>query len=113
MRIESSTCATARWRRTRRLRSRKGGCWMLGVGCWMVAVLLLAAAETKPAPAPEAWRKLIGEYGSDGHIVYVLERDGALTALIKPNYYTLTPAGGIKYRYSAGTLSFRFGDTGA
>ncbi len=78
----------------------------------MVAALLLAAAETKPAPEPEAWRKLIGEYGSDGHIVYILERDGALTALIKPDYYPLTPMGGVKYRYSGGALTFRLDPAG-
>ena len=85
---------------------------MLGVGCWMAAALLLAAAETKPAPAPEAFRKLIGEYGSDRKILYILERDGALTVLIKPDYYPLTPAGGVKYRYSRGTLSFRLDGAG-
>src|SRR5262249_52194551 len=37
----------------------------------------------KPAPAPSAFRNLIGEYGWDYDTLYILEKDGQLTALIE------------------------------
>jgi CubicO group peptidase (beta-lactamase class C family)/D-alanyl-D-alanine dipeptidase len=37
----------------------------------------------KPAPAPDEWRGLIGEYGWDYNTLYILERDGKLEALIE------------------------------
>ena len=40
-------------------------------------------AEVKPPPAPEKWKGLIGEYGWDHDILYVLEKDGKLWALIE------------------------------
>ena len=57
-----------------------------------IAVLVLVAqvfAQTaaptspKPAPAPARWRGLIGEYGPDNEIVYILEKDGKLWASFK------------------------------
>jgi D-alanyl-D-alanine dipeptidase len=43
----------------------------------------------KPAPAPEIWRGLIGEYGWDHDILYILEREGSLWALIE--WFELDP----------------------
>ena len=40
-------------------------------------------AETKPQTAAEKWRGLIGEYGWDHDILYILEKDGRLWALIE------------------------------
>jgi CubicO group peptidase (beta-lactamase class C family)/D-alanyl-D-alanine dipeptidase len=37
----------------------------------------------KPAPAPSKWTGLIGEYGWDHDVLYVLERDATLHALIE------------------------------
>jgi D-alanyl-D-alanine dipeptidase len=37
----------------------------------------------KPAAAPARWRGLIGEYGADTGILYILEKDGRLSALFK------------------------------
>jgi CubicO group peptidase (beta-lactamase class C family)/D-alanyl-D-alanine dipeptidase len=37
----------------------------------------------RPAPAPERWAGLIGEYGWDYNTLYILERDGKLYALIE------------------------------
>lgn len=37
----------------------------------------------KPAAAPKRWRGLIGEYGPDNGILYILEKDGRLCALFK------------------------------
>jgi serine beta-lactamase-like protein LACTB len=40
-------------------------------------------ADRKPAPAPGKWRGLIGEYGPDHNILYILEKEGRLHALIE------------------------------
>ena len=37
----------------------------------------------KPAPAPSKWTGLIGEYGWDHNVLYILEREGTLHALIE------------------------------
>jgi D-alanyl-D-alanine dipeptidase len=42
-----------------------------------------APAQGKPLPAPARWRGLIGEYGPDKDILYILESDGRLCALFK------------------------------
>jgi CubicO group peptidase (beta-lactamase class C family)/D-alanyl-D-alanine dipeptidase len=39
-------------------------------------------AWSKPAPCPEKWRGLIGEYGGDHNTLVLLERDGRLNVLI-------------------------------
>ena len=39
--------------------------------------------RTKPAPVPKRWRGMIGEYGPDDGILYILEKDGHLCALFK------------------------------
>lgn len=41
----------------------------------------------KPAPAPQKWRALIGEYGPDFDTLYVFERDGKLWVLIEQFEY--------------------------
>ena len=40
-------------------------------------------ALDKPKPLPEKWRALIGEYGWDHNILYILEKDGQLWTLIE------------------------------
>ncbi|MGH9872899.1 MAG: M15 family metallopeptidase, partial [Pyrinomonadaceae bacterium] len=40
-------------------------------------------AVPKPQPPPAKWKGLIGEYGWDHDVLYVLERDGKLWALIE------------------------------
>lgn len=42
-----------------------------------------ALSTTKPRPAPARWRGLIGEYGPDSDIVYVLESGGKLAISFK------------------------------
>jgi serine beta-lactamase-like protein LACTB len=37
----------------------------------------------KPKPVPEKWKGLIGEYGWDHNVLYILEKDGKLHALIE------------------------------
>src|SRR5690242_15348117 len=56
----------------------------------ITVLLLVALAATaaqlnapKPAPAPARWLGLIGEYGADNDILYVLEKDGKLQASFK------------------------------
>lgn len=41
------------------------------------------AADARPAPPPAEWRALIGEYGWDHDVLYILEREGRLFALIE------------------------------
>ena len=50
--------------------------------CVFVAVAFYA--DQKPAPAPARWLGLIGEYGADNEILYILEKDGQLHASSKP-----------------------------
>ena len=38
---------------------------------------------SRPQPAPASWRGLIGEYGWDHDVLYILEKDGKLWALIE------------------------------
>jgi D-alanyl-D-alanine dipeptidase len=50
-----------------------------------IAILFLiahavVAFQSKPAPAPARWLGLIGEYGPDDTIFYILEKDGKLCA---------------------------------
>ncbi len=40
-------------------------------------------ASAKPQPCPMKWAGLIGEYGPDHNILYILEKDGQLHALIE------------------------------
>ena len=40
-------------------------------------------AVAKPAPPPSRWEGLIGEYGWDHDVLYILEQDGKLHALIE------------------------------
>ena len=49
--------------------------------CVLVAVAVYGAP--KPAPAPAQWLGLIGEYGPDNEILYILEKDGKLCASFK------------------------------
>ena len=47
------------------------------------AATLSRAEDRAPGPAPAAFRDLIGEYGWDHDKLYILEKDGKLTALIE------------------------------
>jgi D-alanyl-D-alanine dipeptidase len=49
----------------------------------LVVVQVLAQTTPAPKPAPARWRGLIGEYGPDNEIVYILEKDGKLWASFK------------------------------
>src|SRR5512133_3768097 len=42
-----------------------------------------AALKPKPLAAPSKWRALIGEYGPDNEILYVLEQEGKLSVSFK------------------------------
>jgi CubicO group peptidase (beta-lactamase class C family)/D-alanyl-D-alanine dipeptidase len=45
--------------------------------------LLPRVEQPRPSPAPDEWTGLIGEYGWDYDVLYILERKGKLTALIE------------------------------
>ncbi len=50
---------------------------------------LSRAGSPRPAPPPQAWQELIGEYGWDYDTLYVLEKDRRLTVLIE--WYEFAP----------------------
>jgi D-alanyl-D-alanine dipeptidase len=52
------------------------------IGVLFLLVLCVYGAP-KPAPAPARWLGLIGEYGPDSDILYILEKDGKLSASFK------------------------------
>ncbi len=55
---------------------------------------------TKPVPAPAAWRGLIGEYGWDHDVLFILEKEGRLYALIEWFYlYPLEDLGNDVFRF--------------
>jgi CubicO group peptidase (beta-lactamase class C family)/D-alanyl-D-alanine dipeptidase len=57
-------------------------------------------AEPRPAPCPDRYAGLVGEYGWDHNILYVLERDGKLYALIEWAFlYPLTEVSANVYRF--------------
>jgi CubicO group peptidase (beta-lactamase class C family)/D-alanyl-D-alanine dipeptidase len=75
---------------------------------------LRRVSVSEPAPAAERFRGLIGEYGWDHNTLYILERDGKLTALIEwHDYYPLTETSPDVFRfpnwglYDGETLEFR------
>ncbi|HXQ71252.1 MAG TPA: M15 family metallopeptidase [Pyrinomonadaceae bacterium] len=49
----------------------------------VIAHVGVAFNGPKPAPAPVRWLGLIGEYGTDKEILYILEKDGKLCASFK------------------------------
>ena len=69
--------------------------------------LVLGTAETfekqpvaKPAEPPERWNDLIGEYGWDHDVLYILEKDGKLHALIEWFFdYPLEEEGPDRFRF--------------
>ncbi len=80
---------------------------------------LARVAVPKPAPIPERLRGLIGEYGWDHDTLYILEKDGKLTALIEwYDYYPLTEISPDVFRfphwglYDGETLAFHRGANG-
>ena len=80
---------------------------------------LKRAAVLKPAPATVRRRGLIGEYGWDHDTLYILEKDGTLTALIEwYDYYPLAEISPDVFRfpgwglYDGETLTFHRGADG-
>ncbi|HXT48339.1 MAG TPA: M15 family metallopeptidase, partial [Gemmatimonadaceae bacterium] len=62
-----------------------------------------ARAEA-PAPAPPEIAKLVGEYGSDRSILYILEDHGAIYALVDWHYESpLTPHGDSTFTFPRGS----------
>jgi serine beta-lactamase-like protein LACTB len=54
----------------------------------------------QPGPLPEKWKGLIGEYGEDHNVLFILERDGKLNALIEWAFlYPLEEIGKDTYRF--------------
>jgi D-alanyl-D-alanine dipeptidase len=66
------------------------GLWLAGPRLLPAGAMLLAGTDTlrpvppaRPAPLPDRWLGVVGEYGWDHDVLYVLERDGGLWALIE------------------------------
>jgi D-alanyl-D-alanine dipeptidase len=51
--------------------------------CSIVVSASGATRQVKPLPPPARWLGLIGEYGPDNDILYIIEQDGKLCALFK------------------------------
>ncbi len=45
--------------------------------------------EAKPSPVPQSWGKLLGEYGWDYNVLYIMDRNNELTALLEMEYVPL------------------------
>ncbi len=80
---------------------------------------LARVALPKPAPITERLRGLVGEYGWDHDTLYILEKDGKLTALIEwYDYYPLEEVSPDVFRfpnwglYDGETLAFHRGGNG-
>ncbi len=80
---------------------------------------LARVSVPKPAPAPDRFRGLIGEYGWDHDTLYILEKDSKLTALIEwYDYYPLEEISPDVYRfpnwglYDGETMAFHRGTNG-
>lgn len=57
-------------------------------------------ATPKPAPAPARWMGLIGEYGWDHDVLFILEKEGRLQALIEWFFlYPLEELGENRFRF--------------
>jgi len=61
--------------------------------------LATVASGRRPAPAPERWRGVIGEYGEDGNVVYILEDEQRLVALLDSARYQLEELGEGRFRF--------------
>jgi D-alanyl-D-alanine dipeptidase len=80
-----------------------------------VAGVLLAGAALaqpptpRPAPCPPEWRGLLGLYGGGDSVLLVLERDGALEAMVKGGrFYALETLGNDRFRFpNVGRLAAR------
>lgn len=90
---------------------------LLGFGTRIVPARPVPVA--KPTPAPAGIRGLIGEYGWDHDVLYILEKDNHLTALVEwYDYYPLQPVSKDVYRfpgwglYDGETLLFHRGPDG-
>jgi D-alanyl-D-alanine dipeptidase len=63
---------------------------------------LIRVPAARPAPPPARWAGLIGEYGWDHDVLYILEQDGKLVALIEWFFqYPLEEVGPDVFRFPA------------
>jgi CubicO group peptidase (beta-lactamase class C family)/D-alanyl-D-alanine dipeptidase len=61
---------------------------------------LRRVVEQKPRPAPDRWRGLLGEYGWNHNVLYILEKEGQLHALIEWFFlYPLEELGGDAFAF--------------
>jgi D-alanyl-D-alanine dipeptidase len=69
----------------------------------------LVAPTPVPSPCPPDWLGLLGIYGASDNVLLILERDGALEAMVKGGrFYALERLGPDKFRFpNAGRLASR------
>lgn len=66
---------------------------------------LVQRAPEQPARVPARWAGLLGEYGDDDDVLYILERRGKLTALIDwLEYDPLEETSDLAWKFPAGTM---------
>lgn len=71
-------------------------------GAGLKAVPRAMVSSTRiPAAAPERWRGVIGEYGGDQDVVYILEEEQRLYALIDSTYHPLEELSEGRFRFPA------------
>src|SRR5215471_6703404 len=65
--------------------------------------VLSQSSSVAPPPAPERWRGLIGEYGTDKAILYILESNGKLCAsFARAEPLCLTEVSNTAFKFPAG-----------
>ena len=80
-----------------------GGASVSPSDCPTVRRLSAQSLAPKPAPIPDSLRPFVGEYGSDGNILYITERGGRLEARVAQALaYPLTPVAPGDYTFPAG-----------
>ena len=94
-----------RWRGAGRLATALHIVLFVGAVCSAEALQDAVADAPKPQPAPVRWRGLIGEYGPDANIVYVLEKEGKLCVSFKrAEPQCLKELGRDAFRFAAGKI---------
>ena len=92
------------------LADRRMGRWLFGATAFVLSAyppnrLAAQSLPPKPAPLADSLRPFVGEYGTDGNVLYISERGGRLEARVAQALaYPLTPVAPGEYAFPAGGL---------